>query len=249
VITIPTPAGPTVFHLNPIDTVRDFVADFHEECNSKVSFATQDGTKIANNTVLRHVFASPFQLHVGQKVFLVNPAPTSPEDSATGTLTAGDASITMSTLQEYLRRHDERQQAIQSIQSRLNELHNELAPLEDIRAKIEDKARASTKRWGWFGIAAMGLQFGVLARLTWWEYSWDLMEPVTYFVTYGASIGMYLYYVMSHREYNYEVVADRHNIRKFFRLAPKHKFDVEKYSTIKAAIAKAEQDLTDIRHS
>lgn len=28
----------------------------------------------------------------------------------------------------------------------------------------------------------MTLQYGFLARLTWWEYSWDLMEPVTYFI-------------------------------------------------------------------
>ena len=41
----------------------------------------------------------------------------------------------------------------------------------------------------------MGLQFGVLARLTWWEYSWDIMEPVTYFVTYGTTMAMFAYYV------------------------------------------------------
>lgn len=23
----------------------------------------------------------------------------------------------------------------------------------------------------------MSVQFGILARLTWWEYSWDIMEP------------------------------------------------------------------------
>jgi hypothetical protein len=33
------------------------------------------------------------------------------------------------------------------------------------------------------------VQFGLLARLTWWEYSWDIMEPITYFVTYGTSMG------------------------------------------------------------
>ncbi|VEL27660.1 unnamed protein product [Protopolystoma xenopodis] len=41
----------------------------------------------------------------------------------------------------------------------------------------------------------MGLQFGILARLTWWEYSWDIMEPVTYFVGYGTSMAIYAYYV------------------------------------------------------
>lgn len=43
----------------------------------------------------------------------------------------------------------------------------------------------------------MGLQFGLLARLTWWEYSWDIMEPVTYFVGYGTTMAMYAYYVVT----------------------------------------------------
>ena len=44
-------------------------------------------------------------------------------------------------------------------------------------------------------------QFGILARLTWWEYSWDIMEPVTYFVTYGTAIGAYCYFVLTKQEY------------------------------------------------
>ena len=43
----------------------------------------------------------------------------------------------------------------------------------------------------------MGFQFGILARLTWWEYSWDIMEPVTYFVTYGTIMAMTAYYVVT----------------------------------------------------
>ena len=43
----------------------------------------------------------------------------------------------------------------------------------------------------------MGVQFGALARLTWWEYSWDIMEPITYFVTYGTSIAAFAYYVLT----------------------------------------------------
>lgn len=43
----------------------------------------------------------------------------------------------------------------------------------------------------------MGLQFGLFARLTWWEYSWDIMEPVTYFATYGTAAAMFAYYVLT----------------------------------------------------
>ena len=38
---------------------------------------------------------------------------------------------------------------------------------------------------------------GILARLTWWEYSWDIMEPVTYFVTYGTAMAAYGYFVVT----------------------------------------------------
>lgn len=43
----------------------------------------------------------------------------------------------------------------------------------------------------------MAFQFGFLARLTWWEYSWDIMEPVTYFVGYGTAIVFYAYFVIT----------------------------------------------------
>lgn len=58
-------------------------------------------------------------------------------------------------------------------------------------------AAKRTRRLTWLGLGAMGLQFGLLARLTWWEYSWDIMEPVTYFVGYGTSMAMYAYYVVT----------------------------------------------------
>jgi len=30
-----------------------------------------------------------------------------------------------------------------------------------------------------------------VARLTWWELSWDIMEPVTYMLTFTTAIGGY----------------------------------------------------------
>jgi len=43
----------------------------------------------------------------------------------------------------------------------------------------------------------MGTQFGFFARLTWCEYSWDIMEPVTYFAGYATAIAMFSYYVIT----------------------------------------------------
>ena len=62
---------------------------------------------------------------------------------------------------------------------------------------MEAKARQRVRVLPWVGLGAMSLQFGILARLTWWEYSWDIMEPVTYFVTYGTSMAMFAYFVLT----------------------------------------------------
>ena len=59
------------------------------------------------------------------------------------------------------------------------------------------KAEKRTNHLTWLGLGLMGLQFGLLARLTWWEYSWDIMEPVTYFVGYGSAIAMCGYYILT----------------------------------------------------
>lgn len=62
---------------------------------------------------------------------------------------------------------------------------------------LASAAERRTSILAWAGLGYMALQFGFLARLTWWEYSWDIMEPVTYFVTYGTAIGAYAYYVLT----------------------------------------------------
>ena len=64
----------------------------------------------------------------------------------------------------------------------------------------------------WTGLGLMGFQFGLLARLTWFEYSWDIMEPVTYFVTYGTTIAMFAYYVIT-KEVNSKILSLALNIQ------------------------------------
>lgn len=69
--------------------------------------------------------------------------------------------------------------------------------------KLNAVAQRRTSFLSWAGLAAMGVQFGFLARLTWWDYSWDIMEPVTYFVTYGTTMAMFAYFVLT-KQVNYQ---------------------------------------------
>lgn len=66
-----------------------------------------------------------------------------------------------------------------------------------MRARIMNSADAKTSRLLWVGLALMSTQGGALAWLTWWVYSWDIMEPVTYFITYGSAMAFYAYFVLT----------------------------------------------------
>lgn len=66
-----------------------------------------------------------------------------------------------------------------------------------MKEELSRKAERRTTWVLWGGMAYMATQFGILARLTWWEYSWDIMEPVTYFITYGTAMAMYAYFVLT----------------------------------------------------
>ena len=59
----------------------------------------------------------------------------------------------------------------------LEALKDEIAPLEDQRELLAAHAEKKSNHLTWLGLGLMSVQFGVLARLTWWEYSWDIMEP------------------------------------------------------------------------
>eukprot|EP00730_Choanoeca_flexa_P007204 TRINITY_DN12295_c0_g5_i2.p1 TRINITY_DN12295_c0_g5~~TRINITY_DN12295_c0_g5_i2.p1 ORF type:complete len:110 (+),score=21.70 TRINITY_DN12295_c0_g5_i2:408-737(+) len=53
---------------------------------------------------------------------------------------------------------------------------------------LQNRANAAARRQAWLGFAGLGFGFGFLYRLTWFDYSWDLMEPVTYFVGLSVNI-------------------------------------------------------------
>ena len=116
-----------------------------------------------------------------------------------------------------------------------------------LKSDLAQKAGSRVSLLSWVGLAVMGLQFGVMARLTWVEYSWDIMEPVTYFITYGTSMAMFAYFVVTRREYNYETLNDRQFLISLHKKAKNSKMDVENYNQLKEQIAKAEYDIKRLR--
>lgn len=69
--------------------------------------------------------------------------------------------------------------------------------VSQVKAQLVRRAELSSSQALWAGMALLSVQGGALAWLTWWVYSWDVMEPVTYFITYSTSMGVFAYYVLT----------------------------------------------------
>lgn len=58
------------------------------------------------------------------------------------------------------------------------------------RFELDLKAGRKANMLSWVGLGLMSVQFGVLARLTWFEYSWDVSfnpSAIFYYIVHAIS--------------------------------------------------------------
>ncbi|KAG8135337.1 putative Coiled-coil domain-containing protein, partial [Naja naja] len=195
-----------------------------------------DGTRVAASTSIDLLLLDEFKLVINDLSYHVRPPKRdllSHEDATT----LNDVKTLVQQLYTTLCIEEHQLNKEKELIGRLEDLKQQLAPMEKIRMEICRKAEKRTTWLLWGGLAYMATQFGILARLTWWEYSWDIMEPVTYFITYGSAMAMYAYFVVTRQEYVYPDARDRQYLLFFHKGAKKTRFDLEKYNQLKDAIA------------
>ncbi|XP_076348876.1 calcium uniporter protein, mitochondrial-like isoform X3 [Tachypleus tridentatus] len=251
VVTVPLPSRREKcrFSLRPVSsTVNDFIRDLKNEDHGidRVHIQTTDGIRIAASTSIETLMQEDFHLIINDFVYCVSPPPL-------GKLTAeemkdlSDVKRQVAKLYGVLHVDEHQIEQERKLIGELEELRQKLEPLENKKAELEAASHRRTSLLTWIGLGLMGAQFGVLARLTWWEYSWDIMEPVTYFITYGTSIAMYAYFVLSKQEYNMPDVKDREFLLNFYKKAKKSGLDMEKYNSLRDTIYEKEEDLKRLR--
>lgn len=251
VVSVPLPSRreSCEFTLKPIShTVSDFLRFIQDEDGGidRVSIYKQDGSRVAKSTPIDVLLRSEFRIVINDQDYYVSPPETRvlvSEDAQT----LADVKQLVCGLYSALNVEEYQLSREKELRKSLEDLQLQIAPLEEIKRRLESKAVVSTNGLSWLGLGMMGLQFGILARLTWWEYSWDIMEPVTYFVTYGTTMAMFAYYLLTKQEYVFPDVRDRQFLVRFYKLARKERLNVDQYNRLRDAIDKAEEDLKRLR--
>ncbi|PIK50999.1 putative calcium uniporter protein, mitochondrial, partial [Apostichopus japonicus] len=197
---------------------------------------------IARSTSIDVLMRKPFKLRINDNRYMVHPPDL-------GQLVTEDlqafSDVKSMIYQLYSTLHVEEHQLHREkdLRKKMEKLQSELQPLEELKWELDQKAANRTNYLVWGGLGVMGLQFGLLARLTWWEYSWDIVEPITYFVTYGTALIMYGYFVLTKQEYLFPEARDRQYLLFFHKFAKRKQLDVEKYNKLKHQVAQVEMDL------
>ncbi|KAG5888448.1 hypothetical protein JTB14_017180 [Gonioctena quinquepunctata] len=132
--------------------------------------------------------------------------------------------------------------------AQLEMVQQQLLPLEQMKTEIELVAHRRGNWLSWAGLGLMSVQFGILARLTWWEYSWDIMEPVTYFVTYGTAMACYAYFVLTKEEYILQDVRDRQHLIVMHKKAKKQGINLDQYNMLRQEAAQLQYTLKKLRN-
>lgn len=127
--------------------------------------------------------------------------------------------------------------------TKLAALQEELKPLEATRSDIVKRAYAHADRILLLCFGYLLLQGAAVARLTWWELSWDIMEPVTYMLTFSTAALGFSYFLFTKNEYTYESLRDRLARRRRDKLFKKLGFDENKYQSLLQQIESLKEDL------
>ncbi|XP_075947454.1 calcium uniporter regulatory subunit MCUb, mitochondrial-like [Anarhichas minor] len=247
-VPLPSRQEKCLFFLRPmLMSVGDLVADLHrEDPGATTSVFSKDGEPISNTMLIDALLDKDFQLVINDAVHNV----CAPEKVGTSehALELKDMKHVVHLLHTALHLPEHHLLKERQLLERLDNLKQELSPLEKMRAQLSHTADFRSSRVIWTGMALLSVQGGALTWLTWWVYSWDVMEPVTYFITYATSIGVFTYYVLTKQDYLYPDAKDRQFLRYFYKAASQNNFNVEKYNELKDEMAEVEEDLRRLRY-
>lgn len=109
----------------------------------------------------------------------------------------------------------------------------ELEQMENQKAMIDQKAKALVRGELYCGLGFLVAQTLGFMRLTFWELSWDVMEPICFFVTSLHFAIAYGFFLRTSTEPTFEGYFHRRFKSKQEKLMKVHNFDVDKYNNLR----------------
>ncbi|XP_016445882.1 calcium uniporter protein 6, mitochondrial [Nicotiana tabacum] len=125
---------------------------------------------------------------------------------------------------------------------------DELKILQEKMDKIDELAHKQVRRILWTGLGAGLLQVGLFFRLTFWEFSWDVMEPIAFFTTTTGIVVGYAYFLVTSRDPSYQDVLKRLFLSRQRKLIKKYNFDIQRFVELQKKIRVPVSSQASMKH-
>ncbi|KDP31811.1 hypothetical protein JCGZ_12272 [Jatropha curcas] len=109
----------------------------------------------------------------------------------------------------------------------------ELEEMEKQKATIDRKADTLVRRELWLGLGYFVVQTAAFMRLTFWELSWDVMEPICFYVTSMYFMAGYAFFLRTSKEPSFEGFYQSRFDVKQKKLMENHNFDLKRYNELR----------------
>ncbi|XP_004300595.1 PREDICTED: uncharacterized protein LOC101294564 [Fragaria vesca subsp. vesca] len=111
----------------------------------------------------------------------------------------------------------------------------ELEDMEKQKSIIDQKADALVRRELWLGLGYLVVQTAGFMRLTFWELSWDVMEPICFYVTSMYFMACYAFFLRTSKEPSFEGFFQSRFVARQKKLMKDHNFDLGRYEELRKA--------------
>ncbi|KAL5704872.1 hypothetical protein ACHQM5_023237 [Ranunculus cassubicifolius] len=112
----------------------------------------------------------------------------------------------------------------------------ELEIMEKEKADIDREAESLVRRELWAGLGFLVVQTAGFVRLTFWELSWDVMEPICFYVTSVYFMAGYTFFLRTSKDPSFEGFFESRFSAKQKRLMKKRKFDFGRFNELKRVV-------------
>ncbi|XP_057761170.1 calcium uniporter protein 2, mitochondrial [Arachis stenosperma] len=114
-------------------------------------------------------------------------------------------------------------------------VRREFEEMEKQKSAIDGRAHTLVRRELWGGLSFLVVQTLTCMRLTFWELTWDVMEPICFYLTSVYFMAGYTFFLRTSIEPSFEGFYQSRFSTKQKRLMKLNNFDIERFNELKAA--------------
>ncbi|KAI0073551.1 hypothetical protein K474DRAFT_183560 [Panus rudis PR-1116 ss-1] len=133
------------------------------------------------------------------------------------------------------------------LRRRLSTIEAELTEMGKLKQECDREARRGARRMAVTGFGVLVVYWGAVARLTFWDYGWDVMEPITYLSGLSTVILGYLWFLYQGREVSYTSVLSRSISARQEALYKARGFDIDRWQDLMEEKRRLRKEIERIR--